>query len=229
MRVYQLVLTQSYFAAQQDTPFRPTTIAQLLQEQARDRSDVLALRELLPDGANGREWSYLDLLRDSERLGRALAARHPRGARVAIFANNCPEWVLMEMATALAGLTLVTVNPSYAARELRYVLEQSRAEAIYFVPSVRGTALAPIVDAACADLAQVRHRILLTDHPALFAQVLPFYRVKPLEREVLRARLLALAERAGARVLGAWRKARGLNVRLRHRARGLGWQTRLPR
>ena len=167
--MYQLVLTQSYFAAQQDTPFRPTTIAQLLQEQARDRSDVLALRELLPDGANGREWSYLDLLRDSERLGRALAARHPRGARVAIFANNCPEWVLMEMATALAGLTLVTVNPSYAARELRYVLEQSRAEAIYFVPSVRGTALAPIVDAACADLAQVRHRILLTDHPALFA------------------------------------------------------------
>ncbi len=31
-----------------------------------------------------------------------------------------------------------------------------------------------------------------------------FYRVKPLERESLRARLLALAERAGARVLGAY-------------------------
>jgi fatty-acyl-CoA synthase len=75
----------------------------------------------------------------------------------------------MELATALAGLTLVTVNPSYAARELHYVLEQSRAEAVYFVPSVRGTALAPIVDAACADLPQVRHRILLTDHVALFA------------------------------------------------------------
>ena len=31
-----------------------------------------------------------------------------------------------------------------------------------------------------------------------------FYRVKPLEREALRARLLALADRAGARVLGAY-------------------------
>jgi STE24 endopeptidase len=31
-----------------------------------------------------------------------------------------------------------------------------------------------------------------------------FYRVKPLERESLRARLLALAERAGARVIGAY-------------------------
>jgi STE24 endopeptidase len=35
--------------------------------------------------------------------------------------------------------------------------------------------------------------------------VLPlFYRVKPLDREALRARLLALADRAGARVLGAY-------------------------
>ena len=167
--MYQLALTQSYFAAQQDTPLRPTTIAALLNEQASVRGGVLALREILADGANGREWSYLELLRDSERLGRALAARHPSGARVAIFANNCPEWVLMELATALAGLTMVTVNPSFAARELRYVLEQSRAEAVYFVPSVRGTALAPIVDAACADLPQVRHRILLTDGAALFS------------------------------------------------------------
>ena len=31
-----------------------------------------------------------------------------------------------------------------------------------------------------------------------------FYRVKPLDRDALRARLLALAERAGARVLGAY-------------------------
>ena len=31
-----------------------------------------------------------------------------------------------------------------------------------------------------------------------------FYTVKPLEREALRTRLLALAERAGARVLGAY-------------------------
>ena len=96
----------------------------------------------------------------------ALAIRPARA--LPIFANNVPEWILLEMAVAFAGLTLVTVNPSFGDRELRYVLEQSRAEAIYFVAQVRGNALAPIVEEACAELPRVRDRILLTDHTALF-------------------------------------------------------------
>lgn len=166
--MYRVELTQSLFPAQADTPFRTTTIADLLNEQARVLGDGLALREILADGAIGREWTYADLLRDCDKLARALASRHQAGARIAIFANNVPEWILMEMATAMAGLTLVTVNPGYNARELRYVLEQSRAEAVYFVPAVRGNPLGPIVAQACADLPAVRHRILLTDHPNLF-------------------------------------------------------------
>jgi fatty-acyl-CoA synthase len=166
--MYRVELTQSLFPAQADTPFRPTTVADLLNERARVSGDTMALREILADGAIGREWTYADLLRDCERLGRALASRHEAGARVAIFASNAPEWILMEMAAALAGLTLVTVNPGFRARELRFVLEQSRAEAVYFVPSVRGNPLGPVVARACADLPAVRHRILLTDHPALF-------------------------------------------------------------
>ncbi len=166
--MYKIHLTQSLFPAQRDTPYRPTTIADMLRDQTSARGDALALRELLADGTIGREWRYRDLLRDCERLGRALASRHERGARIAIFANNVPEWILMELAAGLAGLTLVTVNPAFSARELRYVLEQSRAEAIYFVPSVRGSALGPVVEAACADLPTVEHRILLTDGLALF-------------------------------------------------------------
>jgi fatty-acyl-CoA synthase len=167
--MYQVNLTRSYFPAQHDTPFRPTTIAELLREQAEARGDALALRELLADGSIGREWSYADLLRDSERLARALASRHEPGARIAVFANNVPEWVLLEMATALAGLTLVTANPANVPRELRFVLEQSRAEAVYFVPSVRGRALQPVVEEACSGLQAIKHRILLTDHAALFS------------------------------------------------------------
>jgi fatty-acyl-CoA synthase len=166
--MYRVALTQSLFPAQADTPFRPTTIAAMLGEQARALGDALALREILADGAIGREWTYANLLRDCERLGRALASRHEAGARIAIFANNVPEWIWMEMAAGLAGLTLVTVNPGFSARELLYVLEQSRAEAVYFVPSVRGNPLGPIVAQACADLPAVRHRILLTDHAGLF-------------------------------------------------------------
>jgi fatty-acyl-CoA synthase len=166
--MYQVELTQSLFPAQDDTPFAPTTIAQLLRDKADEHGDALALREVRADGSIGREWSYAELLRDSERLGRALASRHADDARIAVFANNVPEWVLLEMAVGFAGLTLVTVNPSYGARELRYVLEQSRAEAIYFVPTVRGNALGPIVEEACTGLPAVRQRILLTNEAALF-------------------------------------------------------------
>ena len=38
---------------------------------------------------------------------------------------TCREWVLVEYGAALAGLTLVTVNPSLQPAELAYVLRQS--------------------------------------------------------------------------------------------------------
>jgi STE24 endopeptidase len=59
--------------------------------------------------------------------------------------------------------------------------------------------------------------------------VLPiFYRVKPIERESLRARLLALAERAGARVLGAYEWGLGDRTRKANAAlAGLGCTRRI--
>jgi STE24 endopeptidase len=59
--------------------------------------------------------------------------------------------------------------------------------------------------------------------------ILPlFYRVKPLEREALRARLLGLAERAGARVLGAYEWGLGQKTRKANAAlTGLGATRRI--
>jgi fatty-acyl-CoA synthase len=162
--MYQADLTDSLFPAVTDAPYREWTVAQLLSEQATAFSGQPALTELLPDGSLGRRWTYNDLKRDCERLGRALAARHPPGARIAVFAHNLPEWVLLEMAAPLAGLTLVTVNPAFGARELRYVLEQSKSKAIYYAAEVRGHRLKPVIDQASPDLPA----ILLTDHAALF-------------------------------------------------------------
>jgi STE24 endopeptidase len=55
-----------------------------------------------------------------------------------------------------------------------------------------------------------------------------FYRVKPLEREDLRARLLALADRAGARVLGAYEWGLGAKTRKANAAlAGIGGTRRI--
>ncbi|MEE4154992.1 MAG: AMP-binding protein [Erythrobacter sp.] len=167
--MYKVELSEAYFPAQADTEYAERTIEAELRAQAADRPDALALRELLADGTIGREWTYAQLLRDAERCGRALAARHPAGARIAIMGGNCPEWVLVQYGAALAGLTLVTVNPSFIAREVRYVLEQSGSVAVYYQPHVRGTALRPIVDEAAAGLPAHDHIIDITDEGELFA------------------------------------------------------------
>ncbi len=167
--VYQLNLTEAYFPAQPDPDYTERTIEDVLREQARIRPDAMALRELLADGTVGREWTYAGLLQDAERCGRALASRHAPGARIAIMGGNCPEWVLVELGAALAGLVLVTVNPSFTVREVRYVLEQSGAQAVYYQPHVRGSALRPVVDEAAAGTPASTFIIDIEDHGDLFA------------------------------------------------------------
>ena len=167
--MYDATLTQSYFPAQGGPEPEPITIGEMLRRSVDSAPDRPALKELGYDGEIGRTWTYAELLTDARRLARALASRHAEGARVAVYANNVPEWVLLEVACGLAGVTLVTVNPAYQKRELKYVLEQSRSEALYYVTDFRGNPMKEIADAACDEIPAIRHRILLTDHDALFA------------------------------------------------------------
>jgi fatty-acyl-CoA synthase len=76
----------------------------------------------------------------------ALLSHFRPGEHVAVWAPNCPEWVLIEFGAALAGLTLVTVNPAYQAKELEYVLRQSKAVGILVAPEYRGRNLIAVVE-----------------------------------------------------------------------------------
>jgi len=167
--MYRVELKDSYFPAQGGPEPASITIGGMLRASAASAPGRPALKELGYDGAVLRTWTYADLLNDAERLARALASRHAEGARIAVYANNVPEWVLLELACGLAGVTLVTVNPAYQKRELKFVLEQSRSEAVYYVRDFRGNPMQEIADAVCSEIPAIRHRILLTDHDALFA------------------------------------------------------------
>jgi fatty-acyl-CoA synthase len=167
--MYDVELTESYFPAQGGPEPTPLTIGDMLRASTARAPDQPALKELTYAGEIGRVWTYAELLEDCERLARALASRHDEGARIAVFANNVPEWVLLELACGLAGVILVTVNPAYQKRELKFVLEQSRSEAIYYVAEFRGNPVQEIADAVCDEIPAIAHRILLTDHDALYA------------------------------------------------------------
>ncbi len=166
--MYDANLTESYFPARKPAPIEAVTIGDMLRTQAATYPDAKAIEELTYEGDIARSWTYAALLADSEKLARAMASRHEPGSRVAVYANNIPEWVLLELACALSGVILVTVNPAYQKRELAFVLEQSRAEAIYFTEEFRGNPMKDIVDAACDEVKTVKRRIVMTDHDALY-------------------------------------------------------------
>jgi len=83
-------------------------------------------REVLVDVPTGRRWTYARFGADTDTLARGLiAAGIEAGDRVGIWSPNCAEWVLLQYATAKAGVVLVNINPAYRSHELAYVLRQS--------------------------------------------------------------------------------------------------------
>ena len=118
------------------------TIGRSAARGRRRGADRVALVEGLPTPER-RRWTYAELLADAERCARHLLQHFEPGERVAVWAHNLPEWVLLEYGAALAGLTLVTVNPSLQPTEAAYVLGQSRAAGLFLVPEVRATCWRP--------------------------------------------------------------------------------------
>lgn len=47
-----------------------------------------------------------------------------RGDRVGVWGSNTYEWVLMQFATARAGVIMVNLNPMYRTQELIYSLQK---------------------------------------------------------------------------------------------------------
>lgn len=167
--MYDIRLDTSYFPAQRDLPVLETTVGGVLREQAAKTPGAEALMEAGTEGEIGRHWTFCELFEQSERLARALLSRFEPGERICIWAPNAPEWVILSYAAALAGLTLVTANPAYKERELRYVLEQSKSAGLFHVREHRGNPMARIAAEAAAGNARLRAIIDIEDHDALFA------------------------------------------------------------
>ncbi|HUZ37537.1 MAG TPA: long-chain fatty acid--CoA ligase, partial [Streptosporangiaceae bacterium] len=98
---------------------------------------------------------------EAERGARALLGRFEPGDRVAVWAPSIAEWVLLEFAAGLAGLTLVTVNPANGPEEVRHVLGHSGARGVFCVPQYRGNSLPAILGTVRGDLPELREVISL--------------------------------------------------------------------
>ncbi len=165
----EVALRNSHFPAQTELPVLETTVGGVLRECALRAPDAPALIELAQAAQAGRRWTYGELFSDAERLAHALLARFRPGERICVWAPNCPEWVILEYAAALAGLTLVTANPAFQERELRYIVEQSRASALFHVNEHRGNPMARIAADAARGNGKLREIVDLERPDVLFA------------------------------------------------------------
>ena len=155
-------LSVSHWPAEDSSAVAETTVGGVLRAAAAAAPDRVALVAGLPDPALRRRWTYAELLEQSQRVARALATRFAPDERVAVWAPNIPEWVILEFGAALAGLVLVTVNPAYRPAELAFVLNQSGAAGIFLVPEFRSP-MAAFLDEVRPEVPGLRETVLFTE------------------------------------------------------------------
>jgi len=87
----------------------------------------------------GRRWTFSQLEAEARLVARGLlAAGVQRDDRVAVWATNVPEWIVLQFALAKIGAILVTVNTSLRAREIEYILRQSGTSTLFMIAGFRG-------------------------------------------------------------------------------------------
>ncbi|GAA1643934.1 AMP-binding protein [Kribbella alba] len=117
---------------------RDITVCEILRHAAATVPDRTALVGCVEDPAARRQWTYAEFVADSERAARALLARFLPGDRIAVWAPNSAEWIILQQGISMAGMVMVALNPAYRARELEFVLRQAGAVGLFCVDSYRG-------------------------------------------------------------------------------------------
>jgi len=114
---------------------RDVTIGRLLTQLA----DALPDREALVYADRNLRWTFRELESEARLIARGLIASGvERGDRVAVWATNVPEWIVLQFALAKIGAILVTVNTSLRAREIEYLLRQSETSTLFTIGGFKG-------------------------------------------------------------------------------------------
>jgi fatty-acyl-CoA synthase len=126
----------SYARGDSSPPLIELTIGALFDRIARAHPD----REALVVRHQDARLTYSQLARRVDVLGAGfLDLGLRKGDRVGIWSPNCVEWVLVQLATAKAGLILVNINPAYRVSELQYALNKVECRALVMSARVRSS------------------------------------------------------------------------------------------
>jgi fatty-acyl-CoA synthase len=126
------------------------TIGQALAATAARYADRDAL--VFPQLNVRLSWrQFAERVDDTARGLLALGIRS--GDHVAVWATNLPQWVLLQFATARIGVVMVTINPAYRPFELKYVLNQCDATALFLIDGFKKSDYFAMLAEVCPELA----------------------------------------------------------------------------
>jgi len=120
-------MSDSYARGSTDVPLIEQTIGDFFDDMVARQPG----RDALVSRHEGQRFTYRGLQEASNRLASALlrSGLEP-GDRVGIWSHNNVAWVLMQIATAKAGLVLVNINPAYRTAEVEYALNKVGCKAL---------------------------------------------------------------------------------------------------
>ena len=127
----QKTFTQSYAQGATSPALIEQTIGAFFDDMVARHPE----REALVAVHQQRRYTYRALQAEAQRLASALLALGlAPGDRIGIWSHNNAEWVLMQLATAKAGLVLVNINPAYRTAEVEYALNKVGCKALVTMP-----------------------------------------------------------------------------------------------
>ncbi|HXP64632.1 MAG TPA: AMP-binding protein [Steroidobacteraceae bacterium] len=141
-------------------PLKYETIGRAFDETARRFSS----RDALIVPSQQVRWSYAELKHraDSFAAGLLSVGLAP-GDRLGIWAPNCAEWVVTQIACAKIGLILVNINPAYRLSELEFCLKKVGCRALVSAERLKNSdyiamlrSLAPELDHSAGQLNSAR-------------------------------------------------------------------------
>ncbi|CAN5625962.1 AMP-binding protein [soil metagenome] len=124
----------SYVSGTSDKPLLGVTIGDLFDQIVARYPE----NEALVARHQQVRYTYRELKMHVDQCARALLALGvQKGERIGIWAPNCAEWTITQLATSKIGAILVNINPSYRVHELQYALKQSGCTYLVIAPQFR--------------------------------------------------------------------------------------------
>nr|XP_008162160.1 medium-chain acyl-CoA ligase ACSF2, mitochondrial isoform X1 [Chrysemys picta bellii] len=143
------IATNSYIQGATAIPLLTKTVGQCLEETAHRFPD----REALVFCRDGVRKTFAQFVQEVDQAAAGLLAIGlKKGDRLGMWGPNKYEWVLMQFATAQAGIILVSVNPAYQAQELEFVIKKVGCKALVFPTQFKSQRYYEILKQTCPEL-----------------------------------------------------------------------------